>query len=770
MPESSDWTTEFPALRFAGRSIDALFERLAEPFLWDIWIKWIKGVDGVERIGGPDRGAGAKFRVVFCDDDDPSTCEGEIVLSERDAEGLTAAIETRFTPGETSESGSVLVRFDLAARGDEVAYRCGLREEGDPGDAAVPALADRLRSLLRCPPLPGHGFIWAIEASPEAVFEPLLRPHRWSEWIARATEGRVARDRTLPPPLEIPRLAFEPWAASGELDRSGAAMDDPDATISAETPWRLIDPAGEGPAPTILLRAIDPGRSVEFMLVWRDAAALDPEAAELDPDEPRLHIRIHLRPLDEDPSRVDLTVCSQCTPPQTEQRLGILGMLPAWLSPSGCGDATIRAVRIAVVAKLEKLNAPSPLKPLLSISLVVSVVLFIEFGRLVPWISEILWILVPVLLIHELGHFIAMRLLGYRDVGMLFIPLLGAAVRGRHFNEPGWKAAVVALAGPLPGLALGIGGIASCLFVSGPPPRWLLEALGYLFLLNALQLVPIMPLDGGRVVRAVVARRLPWLDFWFLLLGSATLLAGALLMPWRPDWILLVLGVAMALLLPSHFRQDRLTSRLLREGYRPIAGEDDRISWTDLEPIVERIVEMKPSAVNLADPEKVAQMAIEQYERLNHKPPGLVMSALFLLVQFGGILLSLLGLVALRLLAVPHARFTDGGEAYRNSFSPDSTRIVTRYEDGTARVWDAATGNELARIDGDGGALTPVVFNSDGTRLVTSDQDGTARVWNTATGYELMVLKGNRKKVWGFAFSPDGSRIATASSAFMPPY
>ncbi len=698
MPDSSDWTTEFPAFRSGSGSIDAWFARLETPFPWDVWIK---GVDAVERIGDLAGGVGAKFRVVFADGD-PATCEGEIVLCEQEAEGLTAAIETRFTSGETSEAGSVLVRVDLAAHGDDVAYRCRLREEGDPGDAAVRALADRLRLLLRWPPFPTDEFSWTIDAAPEAVFASLLRPHRWSEWIARATEGRVARDGTLPPPPEIPRLAFEPWPASGELDRSGAAMGDPDATISAETPWRLIDPAGEGPAPTILLRTIDPGRSVEFMLVWRDAAALDPEAAELDPDEPRLHIRIHLRPLDEDPSRVDLTVCSQCTPPQTEQRLGILGMLPAWLSPSGCGDATIRAVRIAVVAKLEKLNAPSPLSPLLSILPTFCLFPFLLFGRFVPSISEILWILsilVPVLLIHDLGHFIAMRLLGYRDVRMFFIPLLGATVRGRHFNEPGWKAAVVALAGPLPGIALGIGGIAWCLFVSGPPPRWLLDALFVLILLNLVQLYPAMPSDGGRVVRAVVARRLPWFDFWFHLLFLATSLAIALLMPWRHGWIVLVLGVGMALLLPSYFRQDRLTSRLLREGYRPVAGEDDRISWTDLEPIVERIVEMKPSAVNLADPEKVAEMAIEQYERLNHKPPGLVMSALFLLMQCGGIL----GFTALCLLAAYHARFTDGGEANRSSFSPDSTRIVTRYEDGTARVWDAATGNELARIDGDGG-------------------------------------------------------------------
>ena len=47
--------------------------------------------------------------------------------------------------------------------------------------------------------------------------------------------------------------------------------------------------------------------------------------------------------------------------------------------------------------------------------------------------------LVGVILFHELGHFAGMKLFGYRDVKMFFIPFLGAAVSGRRDRWPGGR-------------------------------------------------------------------------------------------------------------------------------------------------------------------------------------------------------------------------------------------------------------------------------------------------------------------------------------------
>src|ERR1700759_4641270 len=60
--------------------------------------------------------------------------------------------------------------------------------------------------------------------------------------------------------------------------------------------------------------------------------------------------------------------------------------------------------------------------------------------------------LTGVLFFHEAGHFVGMRVFGWRDLKMFFIPFLGAAVSGRRNGAESWKEGLVLLLGPLPGL------------------------------------------------------------------------------------------------------------------------------------------------------------------------------------------------------------------------------------------------------------------------------------------------------------------------------
>jgi len=55
------------------------------------------------------------------------------------------------------------------------------------------------------------------------------------------------------------------------------------------------------------------------------------------------------------------------------------------------------------------------------------------------------------------------------------------------------------------------------------------------------------------------------------------------------------------------------------------------------------------------------------------------------------------------------------------------------------------------------------IFSPDGRRILTSSQDQTAKIWDAATGEELLTLKGHKEWVISAVFSPDGLRIATAS-------
>ena len=93
------------------------------------------------------------------------------------------------------------------------------------------------------------------------------------------------------------------------------------------------------------------------------------------------------------------------------------------------------------------------------------------------------------------------------------------------------------------------------------------------------------------------------------------------------------------------------------------------------------------------------------------------------------------------------------------SYDPGGTRIVTASRDKTARVWDVATGRETASFRGHGGFVQFAAFSPDGARIVTTGDDGNARIWNAATAEEILVLRGVREST--AYFSPDGRRILT---------
>jgi WD40 repeat protein len=95
-------------------------------------------------------------------------------------------------------------------------------------------------------------------------------------------------------------------------------------------------------------------------------------------------------------------------------------------------------------------------------------------------------------------------------------------------------------------------------------------------------------------------------------------------------------------------------------------------------------------------------------------------------------------------------------------FSPNGTRIVTTSRDSTARIWDANSGVEIIAIRGHEREANSAVFSPDGSRVVTGSADKTARIWDAVTGKEVSVMRGHESSVISVAFSPDGSRIVTS--------
>jgi WD40 repeat protein len=106
-----------------------------------------------------------------------------------------------------------------------------------------------------------------------------------------------------------------------------------------------------------------------------------------------------------------------------------------------------------------------------------------------------------------------------------------------------------------------------------------------------------------------------------------------------------------------------------------------------------------------------------------------------------------------------------GELVYSATFSPDGERVVAGSQDGTARIWDAASGAELLTIRSPGGWVASVAFSPDGERVATGTQGGT--IWDAASGAELQKLPtaGKRFGVVSVGFSPDGERVVTATGA-----
>lgn len=72
-------------------------------------------------------------------------------------------------------------------------------------------------------------------------------------------------------------------------------------------------------------------------------------------------------------------------------------------------------------------------------------------------------------------------------------------------------------------------------------------------------------------------------------------------------------------------------------------------------------------------------------------------------------------------------------------FSPDGASLITASQDGTARIWNAETGEQLAILRGHDDAINTARFSSDGKRVLTASEDGTARSWTISMNIEHLI-------------------------------
>jgi Zn-dependent protease len=181
---------------------------------------------------------------------------------------------------------------------------------------------------------------------------------------------------------------------------------------------------------------------------------------------------------------------------------------------------------------------------------------------------RILLLITAIVMIHELGHFIAMKFFRYNDLGIFFIPLLGAYVSGTKREVSQKESAIILLAGPLPGIIIGI--IFYQLWQSSPYEGGIAGISYYtisllFIILNLFNLLPVYPLDGGQLLNRVFFNENNWLSRIFIFLSAGFLIWFALYGGQRPLYILLILPAMMMLRLLGEQKMTAIEKRIESE-------------------------------------------------------------------------------------------------------------------------------------------------------------------------------------------------------------
>ncbi|GHO42664.1 site-2 protease family protein [Ktedonospora formicarum] len=158
--------------------------------------------------------------------------------------------------------------------------------------------------------------------------------------------------------------------------------------------------------------------------------------------------------------------------------------------------------------------------------------------------------IVALLFIHELGHALVLKLKGMPVGGIVFIPFFGAMTLLQRLPTNAKDDAEISIGGPIAGAISAF----VCLAIAQlqPDPRTIWAALAYFgFFINLLNLIPVVPFDGGRILAAVDRR--VWIVGFIALLGFQV---------WEwingifSFWLILIIVLAASQFFSGRFKAD----------------------------------------------------------------------------------------------------------------------------------------------------------------------------------------------------------------------
>jgi putative peptide zinc metalloprotease protein len=153
-----------------------------------------------------------------------------------------------------------------------------------------------------------------------------------------------------------------------------------------------------------------------------------------------------------------------------------------------------------------------------------------EFALVVMWAIGV----------HELGHVWAMRRTGMPTPGFYFIPLFGGAAIGERAKSE-WQDVFIAAMGPSWGLLSAVP--PALLYAATGEPFWA-ATCGFIGLVNLFNMLPIYPLDGGRITNSLISSVGPLAQILYLVFAAGLVVAVAMYMRIYLVGLLFAIGTA----------------------------------------------------------------------------------------------------------------------------------------------------------------------------------------------------------------------------------
>lgn len=248
--------------------------------------------------------------------------------------------------------------------------------------------------------------------------------------------------------------------------------------------------------------------------------------------------------------------------------------------------------------------------------------------------------------IHELGHYLAMRAFGYRNVQMLALPLVGGVTIGHEARPDAAQRAWMSLMGPLPGILIGWAIVAFLLFSAagggslingllilaaggGGADSWLWLAAFIFLFLNYLNVLPVPPLDGAHVVQALLPTGSARLTAVFIAVAAVI---GAAVALWAGFTLLALLAATQLATAVPRWQLAKVLARL--------RADPDMAPRRPAALRLQRVFETYDAVAGTATPaaQRIGQ-ALEASRSLDIQPmrwlPRLAISAVYLFLLAG---------------------------------------------------------------------------------------------------------------------------------------